>query len=156
MRIGCFKDNSCPVQNPLQSVPAKGRGTIPSSIQVLHVLSMKQEITSKEFSSLRTVKDTAEGFTKPFLQEYVVIFCIVRPNPNSVKKLFSSKECRTELKWVLSVWVLLIVQRGCGVYFFLASPCMSALLSNRWLGLARLLSAEDKGTLSYPSINVLI
>ena len=89
------KDNSCPVQNPLQPVPAKGRGTIPSSIQVLHVLSMKQEITSKEFSSLRTVKGTAEGFTKPILLEYVVIFCIVRPNPNSLKNLFSSEECRS-------------------------------------------------------------
>ena len=54
---------------------------------VLNVLSMKQEITSKEFSSLRTVKDTAEGFTKPFLQEYVVILCIVRPNPKDQNTL---------------------------------------------------------------------
>ena len=50
------------------------------------VHSMEQEITTKEFSSLRTVKDTAEVFAKPFLREYVVILWIVRPNPNSIKK----------------------------------------------------------------------
>ena len=72
-----------------------GGGAISSLIQVLNVLSMKQEITLKESSSLQTVKDTAERFTKPILQEYVVILCIVRPNPNSVKKLFSSEACRS-------------------------------------------------------------
>ena len=51
----------------------KGGGTILGSIQVFNVLSMKQEISSIEFSSLRTVKGTAEGFTKSILQEYVVI-----------------------------------------------------------------------------------
>ena len=49
--IGCFGYNSCPVQNPLQPVPVKGRGTIPSLIQVLNVLLVKQVITSNEFLS---------------------------------------------------------------------------------------------------------
>ena len=101
----------------------KGSGTIPNS--VLNALSMKQEITSKEFSSLRTVKGTAEVFTKSISAGvcyvvifcivrpnsegysrtihqvyfagvcYVVIFCIVRPNTNSVEKLFSSEEYRS-------------------------------------------------------------
>ena len=53
----------------------------------INVLSMKLEITMKEFSYIQTVKDTAEGFTLPILQEHVVIFCIVRPNLNSVKKV---------------------------------------------------------------------
>ena len=80
----------------IQPVPAHdGRGAISRLIQVLNVLTMKQEITLKEFSSLKTVKDTAERFTKPILQEYVVIFCIFRLNPNSVKKLFSSEACRS-------------------------------------------------------------
>ena len=73
----------------------KAGGQFPAQYRYLiNALSMKQEITSKEFSSLQTVKGTAEGFTKPILQEYVVIFCIVRPNPNSVKRLFSLEECR--------------------------------------------------------------
>ena len=32
-------------------------------------------------------------FTKPFLHEYVVVPCIVKPNPRSVKKLFCPEQC---------------------------------------------------------------
>ena len=69
---------------------------------------MKQEITSKEFSSLGTVKGTAEGFTKPILQEYAVIFCIVRQNSNSVKSSFHQKNVEVEQGPVIpSLFVLL-------------------------------------------------
>ena len=51
------------MQNLSQPVRAQweARGQFNSQVQELNVLSMKKEITSKEFSSLRTVKDTAEG-----------------------------------------------------------------------------------------------
>ena len=116
----------------------KRRGTIPSSIQLLHVLSMKQEINLKEFSSLPTVKDTAEEFTKPFLQEE----CRngARTNNPLVFML---------LRWVPSVWIFFVCSIEDVVYFFLASPCMYKLLSNRWLGLACLLSAKDHNTLCW-------
>ena len=84
---------------------------------VLNVLSMKQKIPSKEFCSLRTVKGTAEGFTKPILQKYVVIFCIVRPNPYSVKKLFSSKECRSGAR-ISNSQVVVLLSKFCCLYFF--------------------------------------
>ena len=48
---------------------------------ILNVMPIKQENSLKGFSSFRTVKDTAEGFTKPVLQEYVVIFCKLRTEP---------------------------------------------------------------------------
>ena len=48
---------------------------------ILNAMSIKQESSSKGFSSFRTVNDTAEGFTKPVLQEYVVIFCKLQTEP---------------------------------------------------------------------------
>ena len=48
---------------------------------ILNVMPIKQENSLKGFSSFRTVKDTAEGFTKPVLQEYVVILCKLQPEP---------------------------------------------------------------------------
>ena len=146
------------VQWKIHSTSSTLMGVGLSSIQVLNVLSIKQEITLKEFSSLQNVKDTAEGFTKSILQKYVVIFCIVRPNPISVKKLFSLKECRSGAmtsnpqfsflccldEYCLFEFLWSFIKNV--VYFFLASPCMSSLLSNPWLGLARLLSAEEQNT----------
>ena len=44
-------------------------------------MPIKQENSSKGFSSFQTVKDTAEGFTNPVLQEYVVIFCKLQTEP---------------------------------------------------------------------------
>ena len=41
---------------------------------ILNVRPIKQEISSKGFSSFLRVRDTAEGFTKLVLQ-YVFIFC---------------------------------------------------------------------------------
>ena len=35
---------------------------------ILNVMPIEQKFFSKGFSSFRTVKDTAEGFTKPILQ----------------------------------------------------------------------------------------
>ena len=57
-------------------------------------MPIKQEIFSKGFSSFRTVKDTAEGFTKPVLQEYVVIFC-------KLQKKSSFSEGKAALREVL-------------------------------------------------------
>ena len=48
---------------------------------ILNVVPIKQENSSKGFSSFRTVEDTAEGFTKPVLQEYVFIFCKLQTEP---------------------------------------------------------------------------
>ena len=48
---------------------------------ILNVMPTKQENSSKGFSSFRTVKVTAEGFTTPVLQEYVVIFCKLQTEP---------------------------------------------------------------------------
>ena len=48
---------------------------------ILNVRHIKQENSLKEFSSFQTVKDTAKGFTKPVLLEYVVIFCKLQTEP---------------------------------------------------------------------------
>ena len=48
---------------------------------ILNVMPVKQENSLKGFSSFRTVKDTAERFTRPVLQEYVVIFCQLQSEP---------------------------------------------------------------------------
>ena len=45
------------------------------------VMHIKQENSSKGFNSFRTVKVKAEGFPKPILQEYVVIFCKLQTEP---------------------------------------------------------------------------
>ena len=96
-----------------------------------------------------------EGLPSLYLQEYVVILCIVRQNSNSVKSSFPRKNVEVEQGPVISRFL------GCldnfclfeffwlfnedVVYFFLASLCMSGLLSNRW----RLLSSEDQNTLTF-------
>ena len=50
-------------------------GPIPKyDTDIFNVMPIKKESPSKRFSSFRTVKDTVEGFTKPVLQEYVVLF----------------------------------------------------------------------------------
>ena len=118
-----------------------GRGTIPSSVQVSNVLFIKQEITSKKFGSLQTVKNTAEGFSKPIMQEYVVIFCILKPDPNSVKISFSRKNLDVEQGPVIPSFLCCLDEfclfeffrsfNGDLVYFFLASTCMFGLLSYR-------------------------
>ena len=46
-------------------------GPNPKLDTILNVMPIKRESSSKGFSSLRTVKDTAEGFTTPVLLEYV-------------------------------------------------------------------------------------
>ena len=63
---------------------------------ILNVMALKQETSSKGFSSFRTVKVTTGGFTKPFLREYVVILCKFKTEPLLSKKLFSPEECSVE------------------------------------------------------------
>ena len=59
-----------------------GGGPYPKlDTDILNVVPIKQENSSKGFSSFRTVEDTAEGFTKPVLQEYVFIFCKLQTEP---------------------------------------------------------------------------
>ena len=48
---------------------------------ILRVMPIKQENSSKGFNSFRTVKNTAEVCTKPVLQEFVVIFCKLQTEP---------------------------------------------------------------------------
>ena len=76
------------VQCRIQFQP-NGRGTIPSSIQVLHVLSMKLEITLIEFSSLQIVKDTAEGFS-------VRLSSVERRRPNPNQRLLGRPDMQGE------------------------------------------------------------
>ena len=109
---------SCPVQNPLQPVPAKRRGTILSSLQVLHVLSMKQEITSKEIQFSANI----EGYRRRGHQTYSAVvcrhLCIVTPNPNSLKKLFSSEECRSGARTSIIPSFLCCLDNFCLFEFF--------------------------------------
>ena len=69
-----------------------------------------------------------------------------RPNPNSVKKLFSPEECGAEGGIQTSpVYCAVLMSPGClssfksstldVVYLFPASPCISGLLRSRWLWL---------------------
>ena len=48
---------------------------------ISNVMPIKKENLSKGFCSFGIVKVTAEGFTKPVLQEYVVIFCKLQTEP---------------------------------------------------------------------------
>ena len=59
----------------------EGGSDLKLDTDILNVMPIKQENSSKGFSSFRTVKDTTEGFTKSVLQEYVVIFCKLQTKP---------------------------------------------------------------------------
>ena len=45
----------------------EGEANLKLDTDILNVMPIKQENSSKGFSSLQTVKDTAEGLTKPIL-----------------------------------------------------------------------------------------
>ena len=83
----CFEDNSCPMQNPSQPVPAQWEG---DNAQLNTGITFFVHETGNYFERMQFSPNSegyAEGSTEPILrilQEYVVIFCIVRPNPNSV------------------------------------------------------------------------
>ena len=130
-------------------------GTIPRSIQVLNVLSRKQEITTKEFSFLLTVKNT---YSRRVYQAFSVgvsrhlLHSQTKPQFNK-NKSFPRKNVEVEQGPVILIFLCCLDEFFCSfnedvVYFFLVSPWMSKLLSNRWLGLACLLSALDQNTLS--------
>ena len=113
-------------------------------MDIFNVLPIKQENTQKGLSFLRTVKDTAEGTTRP-------VNC--RCNPNSVKRSFPQGNAAFREGSRYPQFIVLCCPGRLSffkistigvVYLFLASTCMSGLLRSRWLGLGRLPSKEDK------------
>ena len=62
-RIGCFEDNSCPVQNPSQPVSAQWEGDDSQLDTGIKTFIHETGNYFERIQSLITVKDTAEGFT---------------------------------------------------------------------------------------------
>ena len=130
-----------------------GGGTIPSlMIQILTVLSIKQETTFRK-NSVISKQWRIQQKGSPSL------FCRSMLSSSALKDQTLTLQKNVEMeKWPVISSFLFRLDDLCllesfwsikvdVVYFFLASLCMSGLLSNRWVGLAHLLSAEDKSTL---------
>ena len=97
--VGSITNCSVLEQGSLQSVPAWRRARSQARYRYSKCYSHKTReffvriyFLSEQWRIQQ--KGSPEGFTKPVLQEYVVIFCSCRPNPTSVKKTLFPREMR--------------------------------------------------------------